>query len=122
MTRLILISVGAIVSNYIPLSLPVVVVEGSIGRSAILSSVGARLLINMKEAGEKGLNQGTSCPSHSTASSIDFAEAPGGGDGETSQDEEIEMEDIRGVDGIEVEEVCEIDEAGIGGICGVEEV
>ena len=30
----------------------------------------------MKEAGEKGLNQGTSCGSKSTVSEIDFADAP----------------------------------------------
>lgn len=30
----------------------------SLGNPAVLSSVGARLLLNMKEAGEKGLNEG----------------------------------------------------------------
>ena len=40
---------------------------------SLLSILGARLLFNMKEAGEKGLNQGTSCGAKSTMSDIDFA-------------------------------------------------
>jgi len=47
------------------------------GNPAFLSILGARLLFNMKEAGEKGLNQGTSCPTlTSTVSEIDFAAPP----------------------------------------------
>ena len=43
-----------------------------IGNPASLSIIGAQLLFNMKEAGEKGLNAGTSCNSK-TVSDIDFA-------------------------------------------------
>ena len=46
-----------------------------VGNPSFLSILGARLLFNMKEAGEKGLNQGTSCGSNSTISEIDFADA-----------------------------------------------
>ena len=46
------------------------------GNTALVSILGARLLFNMKEAGEKDLNQGTSCGSKSTVSEIDFADAP----------------------------------------------
>ena len=44
--------------NFLPASIPMLTVGGSLGNIAILSSVGARLLLNMKEAGEKGLNEG----------------------------------------------------------------
>lgn len=49
--------------------------EGTFGNPVILSSVGARLLINMKEAGEKGLNEGmgSSAASRDTVSGMDFA-------------------------------------------------
>lgn len=42
------------------------------GNPVVLSIVGTRLLINMREAGEKGLRQGTSCPSEATVSELDF--------------------------------------------------
>lgn len=84
--------------------------------------MGSRLLFNIKEAGEKWLHQGTSCPSHSTASSIDFAEPAGGSADETSQVEDIELEEIREVEGIEIEETHEIKEIGVEGIHKVEEV
>ena len=50
----------------------------SLGNQAILSSVGARLLINMKEAGMKGLNEGmgSSAGSKATVSGMDFAAPP----------------------------------------------
>ena len=44
--------------------------------SSLLSILGARLLFNMKEAGAKGLNEGTGCGSKSTISDIDFGAPP----------------------------------------------
>ena len=49
---------GAILANLIPISIPVIVVTQSLGNPAILSSVGARLFLNMRVAGAKGLNEG----------------------------------------------------------------
>ena len=43
-----------------------------LGNPSLLSIFRARLLFNMKEAGAKGLNEGTSCGSKSTMSDIDF--------------------------------------------------
>ena len=43
---------------------------------ALLSILGSRLLFNMKEAGAKGLNEGTSCGSKSTISDIEFGAPP----------------------------------------------
>ena len=43
---------------------------------SLLSVLGARLLFNMKEAGAKGFNEGTSCSSKSTISDIDFGAPP----------------------------------------------
>lgn len=53
-------------------------VGGSLGNVAILSSVGARLLLNMKEAGEKGLNEGmgSSGLKASTINGMEFAVSP----------------------------------------------
>lgn len=48
----------------------------AVGNLASLSILGAHLLFNMKEAGAKGLNQGTSCSSRATMSNIDFATPP----------------------------------------------
>lgn len=79
MHRLILISAGNIMVNFLPVSnmMPAAVVVGSLGNVAILSSVGARLLLNMKEAGEKGLKVGTSSSaSRATISGIVFATSP----------------------------------------------
>ena len=42
----------------------------------LLSMLGARLLFNMKKAGAKGLNEGTSCGSKSTISDIEFGAPP----------------------------------------------
>lgn len=45
----------------------------SLGNVAILSSVGARILLDMKEAGEKGLNEGMgSNASRATISGMEF--------------------------------------------------
>ena len=50
-------------------------VLSTIGNSTYLSVLGSRLLINLKEAGELGLNMGTSYrPNSQTISNIDFAE------------------------------------------------
>ena len=65
----------------------------------LLSILGARLLFNMKEAGAKGLNEGTSCGSKSTISDIDFG-APPKATTSQSQDEEMEA----GV--AEIVEIC----------------
>lgn len=53
-------------------------VESSLGNPAILSSVGACLLLNMKEAGAKGLNEGmgSSAGSRGTVSEMDFTAPP----------------------------------------------
>lgn len=58
MIRLIIVSAFGVLENFLPSSILVLVLGGTIGNLAILSSVGARLLLNMKEAGEKGLNEG----------------------------------------------------------------
>ena len=64
-----------------------------IGRPALLSLLGSRLLFNMKEAGAKGLNGGTGFGWNSTMTGIDFA-----GPSSTITDEsELETRaDIRG--------------------------
>ena len=65
----------------------------------LLSILGTRLLFNMKEAGVKGLNEGTSCDSKSTISDIDFG-APPEAAARQSHDEAMEA-------GIpEIEEIC----------------
>ena len=47
--------------------------SNSLGTPAILSSVGARILLDMKEAGEKGLNEGMgSNVSRETISGMEF--------------------------------------------------
>lgn len=78
--------------------------EASLGNPAILSSVGARLLINMKEAGAKGLNEGmgSSAGSKATVSGMGFAAPPAqasvasrvGDEEELGMVEEIEMVDV----------------------------
>ena len=65
---------------------------------SLLSILGARLLFNMKEAGAKGLNEGTSCGSKSTISDIDFDAPP---EATASQSHEA-ME----VESLEIEEIC----------------
>lgn len=70
----------------------------SVANPALLSLLGARLLFNMKEAGEKGLNQGTSCRKKFTVSGIDFAEpsqvVTGQSQGGAADVEPIEIEEI----------------------------
>lgn len=74
---MIVVSLGAILDNFISETLPEYIIANSLGSPPILSSVGARLLIDMKKAGAKGLNEGMgSCASRSTISRIDFAPPP----------------------------------------------
>ena len=56
-----------------------VIVLSLVGSQAFLSVMGAHLLFNMREAAEKGLNQGTSCPTQPTINEIHFLEGPDGG-------------------------------------------
>lgn len=72
--------------------------SSSLGNPAILSSVGARLLLNMKEAGTKGLNEGLgSNAARATISGIDFGMPPvrpssiSGTEGGEERYEEMEM-------------------------------
>ena len=65
----------------------------------LLSILGARLLFNMKEAGAKGLNEGTSCSSKLTISNIEFGAPPEAAMSQ-SQDEATEA----GIPAIE--EIC----------------
>ena len=65
----------------------------------LLSVLGARLLFNMKEAGAKGLNEGTSCGSKSTISDIEFG-APPEAVASQSQDDAMEARTL------EIEEIC----------------
>ena len=65
----------------------------------LLSILGASLLFNMKEAGAKGLNEGTSCGSKSTISDIEFGAPPEAAVSQ-SQDEAMETRIP------EIEEIC----------------
>ena len=77
MHSVILVSVFEIVLNFTEessaLFASILIV---LGNPPLLSILGARLLFNMKEAGAKGLNEGTSCGSKSTISNIDFGAPP----------------------------------------------
>ena len=73
MHSVILISVFAIIVNFTEESNALFAyVLNMLGNPPLLSILGARLLFNMKEAGAKGLNEGTSCGSKSTISDIEF--------------------------------------------------
>lgn len=76
--RLIFVSVAAILNYFFtPPTIPGLIITESIGNPSILSSVGARLLLNMKEAGAKGLNEGMiSGALIDTVSGMDFAAPP----------------------------------------------
>lgn len=103
MCRLILLSAGGILETVLPFSIPIFIISESLGNPALLSSVGARLLLNMKEAGEKGLNKGMGSSiagvSKATVKGMDFA-APHTGrsvsceEGGDRRSEEIEMADV----------------------------
>ena len=96
-----MISLGRILNNIIPSTIPVFVLGNLIGNPAILSSVGARLLINMKEAGAKGLNEGmgSSMP-RASISRIYFVASPDQSSGtfrahnDEERIEEIEMANV----------------------------
>lgn len=71
------VSAGAILGNLVATNIPILVISQSLGNTAILSSVGARLLLNMKEAGANGLIEGTEVGlSRGSMSRMDFAAAP----------------------------------------------
>lgn len=72
-SSVISVSVIQIIGNVFNGGTFLAAVLNSVGNPALLSLLGARLLFNMKEAGAKGLNQGTSCGSRSTVSAIGFA-------------------------------------------------
>lgn len=97
---LISISVGIILASFIPTNIPIIVIEGSLGNPAILSSVGARLLLNMKEAGAKGVNEGMGGQASSaTVSRMDFVDTP-------VQDSIISItENAEGDDSVEIESI-----------------
>ena len=73
-----------------------------LGNPSLLSVLGARLLFNMKEAGAKGLNEGTSCGSRSTISDIEFGAPP---EAATSQSHDEATE--AGI--TKVEEIAEVE-------------
>lgn len=95
---LVSVSVLHILENVFKESALLSFILDCIGNPALLSLLGARLLFNMKEAGAKGLNQGTSCGSKSTVSEIDFME-PQAGTGHS-------LEDAEAAEAIEMEEIC----------------
>ena len=77
MHSVILVSVMAIVVDLpIGSNARFAYVLSVLGNPSLLSLFGARLLFNMKEAGLKGLNEGTSCGSKSTISDIEFGAPP----------------------------------------------
>ena len=73
---MILVSVLQVIADMVDTNSLLFGVLSIAGNPALLSILGSHLLFSMKEAGEKGLNQGTSCGSRSTVSDIDFAEPP----------------------------------------------
>ena len=98
----ILVSVFTTVANFLNKSKSntlFVYILAVLGDPPLLSTLGARLLFNMKEAGAKGLNEGTSCGSKSTISDIEF-DAPPEAAASQSHDEATEGEII------EIEETC----------------
>lgn len=97
--RVIFVSVLQIIDDVFDQSTLVALIFSFVGNPTLLSLLGARLLLNMKEAGEKGLNQGTSCGSKSTVSEVDFAEAP---QASTEHSQEGSMQN----EVIELEEIC----------------
>lgn len=99
------VSGAQIIGDYINGSLIVDDILALIGNTSFLSLMGSRLLFNMKEAGERGLNQGTNCSLRATASPIDFAGSPGECATEASQIEVVELE--------EVEEIREVEVPGV---------
>ena len=82
---MIFVSVVKILAGFVEESMVLENILDFVGNTAFFSILGAHLLFNMKEAGEKGLNQGTNCGTKSTVSNIDFAAAGVTSAGETSE-------------------------------------
>ena len=100
MHSVILVSLFAIVGNFTFESNALFVyILGMLANPSLLSILGSRLLFNMKEAGAKGLNEGTSCGSKSTISNIEFGAPP---EAAVSQSQDEEM--VAGI--TEIEEIC----------------
>ena len=74
--RVIIVSVLKIISVFVEANQLLISIVELTGSSAFLSVLGAHLLFNMKEAGERDLNQGMSCAFQTTVSNIDFAISP----------------------------------------------
>ena len=72
---------------------------GVLNNPALLSVLGTRLLLNMKEAGAKALNEGTSCGAGSTISNIEFSTSP-----EVAASRSLD--ETREVGITEIEEIC----------------
>ena len=90
MHSVILVSVFEIIANFTAESNALFAyILDALANPALLSILGARLLFNMKEAGAKGLNEGTSCSSKSTISDIEFGAPP---EAATSQSHDEVME------------------------------
>ena len=90
MHSVILVCVVQIVEGFtLGLNALFVYVLNVLANPPLLSILGARLLFNMKEAGAKGLNEGTSCGSKSTISDIEFGAPP---EAATSQSHDEVME------------------------------
>lgn len=71
-SSVILVSVIRIVDASVKQSTVLSDILNLVGSPALLSILGARLLFNTKEAGAKGLIEGTNCYSRSSASDIRF--------------------------------------------------
>ena len=100
MHSVILVSVFEIIANFTAESNALFAyILDALANPALLSILGARLLFNMKEAGAKGLNEGTSCGSKSTISDIDFGTPP---EATASQSQNEAMEPGTA----EIEEIC----------------
>lgn len=74
--RLLFIGIFQAVSNAFNINTDLFLASNILGNPNMLSIPGSRLLLNMRQAGERGLNAGTSCPT-STLSRIDFIEPEG---------------------------------------------
>lgn len=90
----VLVSFLKIVANAVDVNSDAGSILVALGSLSALSLMGSRLLFNMKEAGEKGLNQGTGCNTNSTASSIDFATPFEGTIAEAPEGEETEITEV----------------------------
>lgn len=71
--RVLYVSLVSILVNSLNHSTVLSTTFSALGNLVWMSIIGARLLINMKEAGEKGLGYGTSCVSKPTITTVEFA-------------------------------------------------